>query len=937
MSTSSICQICEFNLTYRRDPYSDHHTAHTSRRSFCKSLRQGCPLCWILWRNIRSSPFAVPRKTSRSSKSFGSCWTWTTTDAVPDTVEFTSSVHRSLGSSAGLLLLTKRNPKVNPWYAIVEAMQPDMEKSSQLPFNNLEYVSTLSDDQSSDTSINQIRQWINTCVQGHHRCLERRPSSLGGANAVPTRLIDLGTSTTTSNRWSLVLTDNSGQDFTDYAALSHRWTEGMPKLTQGTLHQISAGESDNYLPKHFQDVFGLCRKLSIRYIWIDSLCIFQDSEQDFQKEAATMTNVYMNALCTFSICWASKSQGCLPRRDPQVLTPVKVRVHWATIIPKNELVSAIAYEQNDQIHAIENSEINSRGWVFQEKILSPRILFLGNEQMYWQCDCLKASEVFPLGLPKPETSGTDPRSFIQLFHKGDLDKTWNKLVRMYSETEFTYEKDRLVAISGLIRVLAARVDVGPYLAGIWRRRWIDGLLWQTTPVCSNVAYDPGTLGNNCPSWSWASSMRKYTSQIDLDLTEADTASTIEMTDAHAINCPGIDLVEFNDFQNSPDRPLARLSDSRIELQGDDEYGSVKFASIDITGFVIPVWLPPLDEMKHSHDHFQVDKDTIIEFKVTNGEMMINLTSQCKAKLAAIDFYVSIRSFTTIHRLSSMNGKKDRGPEPETNSNMHAKSHRYQSHRAHLNLTSPYNPARPCFLLPLLDARETMEDDALDYIKGLLIQEKDQPVLGGRDNASTSRHGLYTRIGTFYDYPRLGSLGKLIINTILNNSLETIENTGLVSQDDALFYQVTQYLRKKYGEDVNGRWEAYTRREAESKLDQCEVPFLVDMRVFPSDSPTEEDGDPTAKAEEHPRHVDEEDTNQRPHERKFASDDGFKEMRASLLKIKKHFQKEHDKDVYWKCELDAINAGKLSRWNRWREPLPLWGKRLEAEWKRVRLL
>ncbi|GAW24185.1 hypothetical protein ANO14919_137670 [Xylariales sp. No.14919] len=729
-------------------------------------------------------------------------------------------------------------------------MLPGKENFNHLP-RNLEYVSALSDDQTSDTSINQIKQWIDTCAKCHCQCLERRPSSLGGADAVPTRLIDLGTSTITSNRWSLVLTNNDGRDFTDYVALSHRWTEDMPKLTQNTLRQISEGISDDYLPKHFQDVFGLCRKLSIRYIWIDSLCIFQDSEQDFQNEAATMTNVYMNALCTFSICWASKAQGCLPRRNPQLLIPVKVRVHWATIIPKTELVSAIAYEQKDQIHAIENSEINSRGWVFQEKILSPRILFLGNEQMYWQCDCLKASEVFPFGLPDPETSGTDPRGFFQLARKEDLGKSWNKLVRMYSETEFTYEKDRLVAI------------------------------------------------------------------------------TIEMTDVHAINDPGIDLVEFDDFQGSPDRPLARLSDSRIELRhNDDEYGSIKSASIDVTGVIIPVWLPRVEEMRHSRDRFQVDKDNTVSFSIIHGEMMVSLASRSRAELAPVDFYVSTQHFTTGKRLLILDAKDQANLDPKNCRDMHAKSHRYQSHRAHLNLTSPYNPSRPCFLLPLLDARETIEADGLDYIKGLVIQEKDHLGLEDRGDTSTARHGLYTRIGTFYDYPQLGSLGKLIINAVVNIPRETIEDISSIDQDNALFYKVAHHLSRKYGDNVNRQWEAYTRREAELNLDQCEVPFMVDMNIFPSKSRAARGANPIAEAEEPARHIEKGDT---------ISDEDLAEMTTFLRKVEKVFREEHEKDVYWKCERDAIKAGKLSRWNQQREPLPLWGKCLEAEWKTVRLV
>ncbi|KAK7413089.1 hypothetical protein QQX98_008037 [Neonectria punicea] len=319
--------------------------------------------------------------------------------------------------------------------------------------------------------------------------------------------------------------------------------------------------------------------------------------------------------------------------------------------------------------------------------------------MYWECDCLKASEVFPKGLPDPETTGTDPRTLIQLSGKQDLDKTWPKLIRMYSETDLTYEKDRLVAISGVVRILAARVPVGPYLAGIWRRRWIDGLLWEAGPVFGNVMDNHHGSGNGCPSWSWASSLKRPIN---------------ESGNVNAIACPGTDLVEFDDFEHCPDRPLARLSDSKIDLSGDDEYGSVNLARIDLTGLVIPVWLPPLDQLQEDDDHFMLSTDTTVKFVVVHGKMKFDVAGQSELETTSIEFSAYIHGVQTQKTFAFVTAQYERELEDET---AHpcacTKSHRYQSHRAHVNLTSTYDPKRQCFLLPLLDAREIMDDDGLD--------------------------------------------------------------------------------------------------------------------------------------------------------------------------------------------------------------------------------
>lgn len=79
-----------------------------------------------------------------------------------------------------------------------------------------------------------------------------------------------------------------------YIAPSHCWGGSIsPILTTGTLKQFQEFLPFDDLPANFRDAIIITRKLGIRYLWIDSLCILQnpnpgsedhDSKRDWQKE-----------------------------------------------------------------------------------------------------------------------------------------------------------------------------------------------------------------------------------------------------------------------------------------------------------------------------------------------------------------------------------------------------------------------------------------------------------------------------------------------------------------------------------------------------------------------------------------------------------------------------------------------------------------------------
>src|SRR4051812_41270792 len=133
-----------------------------------------------------------------------------------------------------------------------------------------------------------IKEWMRTC-DGSHACF--KPEKAEGS-ALPTRVL-LVSSDETENIYLVESKSGLGR----YATLSHCWGEYKPlQLLESNLAQFQTrGIPIMELPKTFQHAVKVTRSLRIDYLWIDSLCIIQDSIKDWLKESALMYRVYTNA------------------------------------------------------------------------------------------------------------------------------------------------------------------------------------------------------------------------------------------------------------------------------------------------------------------------------------------------------------------------------------------------------------------------------------------------------------------------------------------------------------------------------------------------------------------------------------------------------------------------------------------------------------------
>lgn len=191
--------------------------------------------------------------------------------------------------------------------------------------------------------------------------------------------------------------------------LSHCWgnePEHIQKLTMANYKDMTTtGTSFAKLPKSFQDAIRLSRFLGVNYLWIDSLCIIQDSPggQDWKEESKTMTKIYQNSRCNIAASASTgPTLGCFYPRDPFLVHPMKITLCSAQkpdIGRETDSPDALqTYLFSNPLAWSENIEwapLNKRAWVLQERVLSLRQLNCGHEQLLWECHENVACEPFP--------------------------------------------------------------------------------------------------------------------------------------------------------------------------------------------------------------------------------------------------------------------------------------------------------------------------------------------------------------------------------------------------------------------------------------------------------------------------------------------------------------------------------------------------------------
>lgn len=338
------------------------------------------------------------------------------------------------------------------------------------------------------------RQWKQQCLSTHGDACN---DTMGIRSERPAWLIDV-------QKNCIV----SGRDCRSFVALSYVWGKHPRLLVDAdtmALLQIPGALVDipkivSNMPPIIRHAMHLTAALEERYLWIDAICIVQGGG-DTYDQLNRMGSFYASATLTI-IAANGDSQSGLPGLEG-VSEP---RRFIQKVIPfgKERLVVK-GLEDKRQVHA--GFEYDQRGWTFQEYETSKRRLILQGEKLRWDCQHQKMQEDLLHGIPR----GSRPPSDIALGFPSLLSLS-DRVMHRYNNREFSYEKDALPGISGLLSTWS-RTFTGGFLCGLPEMFFDRCLGWKPLTHDTNLRRraSSGQHRDNqvqdasmaiLPSWSW---------------------------------------------------------------------------------------------------------------------------------------------------------------------------------------------------------------------------------------------------------------------------------------------------------------------------------------------------------------------------------------------------------------------------------------------------
>ncbi|CAN9480218.1 unnamed protein product [Alternaria alternata] len=343
-------------------------------------------------------------------------------------------------------------------------------------------------------STSAAEDWLTSCVRLHEKC--RRVENV----FVPPRLLRV---TCAQDEVHLVSMDVTKP--VPYAVLSYCWGgDQLSKTVKSNVEIVSRVIKD--LPQTIHDAILVTRQLKLEYLWVDSMCIIQDSAEDKDALIGQMHGIFACAEVTIAASKASRcTEGFLAPRTNVPQFYVAVRDATKT---NNAKPSRVILIPSSKRHV---EPLVTRAWTLQETLLSRRILSYENRQLRWYC-----------GIHELHDGGYQDRdSFnwasFQTFEETAIDSSrrrfeanlisvkpttllWIELVKLYTMREMSEPSDKLIAISAVAQRFASHAEgrLGLYSAGIWAEQF-EQLLWATPQ--GKMAKRP--VRYRAPSWSWA--------------------------------------------------------------------------------------------------------------------------------------------------------------------------------------------------------------------------------------------------------------------------------------------------------------------------------------------------------------------------------------------------------------------------------------------------
>ncbi|EFQ35498.1 heterokaryon incompatibility protein [Colletotrichum graminicola] len=344
-----------------------------------------------------------------------------------------------------------------------------------------------------EEQISLVNDWVTSCDRVHKGCHS-------DPGALPTRVVDVGLDGHREPR--LVVTGGAAGR---YVTLSHCWgLHPVIRTTSETIEDHLKALPLGKLPQTFRDAVLITWSLGIQYIWIDSLCIVQDSTEDWELESVKMGTIYASSYLTIAASASKDSTGgCFRSRSTS--TDVKVRFTVRDSGDPRSTSVFVRPRPRDFSH-LPMSALHSRAWVTQERLLSARMIHYDTDQLLWEC---RESRLTEDGVPVGAFGGAGNAEWDERLHfsypfsqsrsRPNFVWDWYDMVSAYTSRGITKSYDRLPALSGLANAMEECTGQ-KYVAGLWGFHLAYGLLWRRSEQWLRKPAD----GYRAPSWSWAS-------------------------------------------------------------------------------------------------------------------------------------------------------------------------------------------------------------------------------------------------------------------------------------------------------------------------------------------------------------------------------------------------------------------------------------------------
>ncbi|KAI0127664.1 heterokaryon incompatibility protein-domain-containing protein [Xylariales sp. AK1849] len=506
-----ICDFCRDNILDSRisKTWGFHHRSPLGLEA---SALEGCVFCRSLINHLREDGSSL-LESWYSRADIGDAvyrWSMRRVPSMGEKQKYISVTFRSLPAKKGDGGdSTKYYLSDETFYLLPESNLLALPLPNQLGFST-----------SSSQSWAQIDRWLTACIGGHTDC-KRHDCNPGFR---PSRLLDIGPNTA---KWPPPFVrlncaedaHSGGGRGLSYVTLSHSWgpKPSFARLLKGNIKDwTEAGIPWTKVctNTNFVHALEVTRRLGKRFIWIDSLCIIQGDALDWASEAPKMQDVYRNSYCNIAAADSSdQHSGLFRSRSPHRVASAHYQgeERKSNVLLAGERWRIVA---GNLWHDLLHDPLYTRGWVFQERMLAPRILHFSKEQVFWDCASLSACEAIPTGLPQQldDAASVDrqwrgwlraPKDSKQM----NVDAFWSKAVRIYTSNDLTKKSDKLQAIWGIASVVAeAQKEVwGAWGAGLWATYLENQLVWTVSKKEDTSSVKTKQERNSeLPSWSWAS-------------------------------------------------------------------------------------------------------------------------------------------------------------------------------------------------------------------------------------------------------------------------------------------------------------------------------------------------------------------------------------------------------------------------------------------------